>query len=122
MVDDSPVGRMVAKLLLEQMGFEVEVVDGGQQAVDAVQAGGFRLVFMDCQMPGVDGYEATRRIRSREQELGLVRQPIVALTANVQPSEIEACLHSGMDGYLSKPVTKQALVKTLHERLAPEVS
>lgn len=121
-VDDSPVGRMVAKLLLEQLGFEVTMAEGGQQALDALQGGGFRLVFMDCQMPGIDGCETTRRLRQRELDQGLERMPVLALTANVQPSEIADCIRSGMDGYLSKPVTRSALVSALHQHLPAQAA
>jgi signal transduction histidine kinase len=118
-VDDSPVGQMVAKLLLEQLGFEVDVVGSGAAAIEKIGSVDYRLVFMDCQMPQMDGYETTRRIRSMMQ--GSRLPPVVALTANVQPSEMQACLECGMDGYLSKPVTRQALIKTLHLHLARPV-
>jgi signal transduction histidine kinase/CheY-like chemotaxis protein/ligand-binding sensor domain-containing protein len=98
-VDDNPVNRKIAARLLEQMGCRVEAADGGAAAVQAAQSQAFDVIFMDCQMPEVDGFEATRQLR----ESG-VHTPIVALTAHAMPDDRARCLISGMDDYLPKPV------------------
>jgi signal transduction histidine kinase/CheY-like chemotaxis protein/ligand-binding sensor domain-containing protein len=102
--EDNPVNQLLARKLLETRGHDVDVVSDGRRAVEAVGAGGYDLVLMDVQMPEMDGYEAARRIRANGGRL-----PIVAMTANAMEGDRERCLESGMDGYLSKPVSVEAL-------------
>ncbi len=102
--DDRQVNLEVARAVLERLGCEVEVVRDGQAAVDAVVDGDFDLVLMDIGMPGMDGDEATGRIRVEEQRLGRVPVPIVALTAHAGPELRERLLAQGMDGVLTKPL------------------
>lgn len=109
--DDNDLNRLVASEYLRHLGAEVEMATGGEEAVARTAAGGLDLVFMDCQMPGLDGYEATRRIREREGEGQ--RLPIVAMTANAMPGERERCLAAGMDDYVSKPVREADLARLL---------
>lgn len=116
-VDDLAIGQTVARMVLEKLGFEVDIACDGVEAVTKAYAAPYRMVLMDCQMPVMDGYEATRQIRQRAREQQLEHLPIIALTANAQPSDVQACLDSGMDGYLPKPFRKEALVRTLHEFL-----
>ncbi len=110
-VEDNPVNQLVARRLLEKLGHEVLVVNSGAGAVAAVVDGRFDIVLMDCQMPEMDGYEATRRIRASESAGR--RLPIIAMTANALQGDREQCLAAGMDDYLSKPVRPANLVAML---------
>jgi CheY-like chemotaxis protein len=111
-VDDNEVNRILLVRQLGRLGYPAETVTGGHQAVEAVRATVYALVFMDYRMPGMDGLEAVRQIR--EEEAGTGRSiPIVALTANAMNGDREACLASGMDAYLSKPVTLESLEEVL---------
>jgi len=108
-VEDHPVNLMVATALLERMGLEWREAGDGAQALAEMAGGGFDLVLMDCQMPVLDGLEATRRWRGLEAAHGWARLPIVALTANALSGDASACREAGMDGYLSKPFEAEAL-------------
>jgi CheY-like chemotaxis protein len=111
--EDNVVNQKVARRLLENLGCTVDVASDGVEAVAAVEAGTFDLVLMDCQMPLLDGYDATRVIRVNEDLRG-VRTPILAMTANAMKGDRERCLEAGMDDYLPKPIDKQALIAALH--------
>jgi len=106
-VEDNAVNQEVALGMLNKIGFQAEVADNGQEGVDALEAGNFDLVLMDCQMPVLDGYAATGKIRKREGNGH--RTPIIALTANAMTGDAEKCLAAGMDDYLSKPFEPEAL-------------
>ncbi len=102
-VEDNPVNQLVATGLLEALGVRVEVADDGEAAIDALKGEhGFALVLMDCRMPGIDGFDATRAIRAAEH--GGERVPIIAMTASALEGERERCLDAGMDDFLTKPV------------------
>jgi CheY-like chemotaxis protein len=103
LVDDAEINRRVCYEMLRMMGLEVDMVDNGMAAVESVFSQPYALVLMDCQMPVMDGFEATRLIRARELEMGIPRIPILALTARAMESDRQACLEAGMDDYLSKP-------------------
>jgi PAS domain S-box-containing protein len=107
--EDNPVNRDVALAMLEALGYRVDTACNGREAVEAVATRRYHLVFMDCQMPEMDGFEATAAIRAREGELGLSRLPIIALTAHAIAGDRERCVAQGMDDYMSKPFTKQQL-------------
>lgn len=107
--DDNPVNRRLLGILLERAGCTAWPVGDGAEALDALRAEPFDLVLMDVQMPGVDGLEATRRIRALE-EPRRARTPIIAVTANAMQGDSERCRNAGMDGYLTKPVSPQALL------------
>ena len=114
--EDNLVNQEVAKAMLESLGCQVEVVENGQKALVAVSRSPYDLVFMDCQMPEMDGYEATRAIRNLENENNsMTRIPIVALTAHTMEKDQEACRAAGMDDYLSKPFTKEQLENILEK-------
>ena len=113
LAEDNPINQKLAKLQLQKLGFEVNVAVNGQDALDAIDAVGFDLIFMDCEMPELDGYEATRELRRREG--GLRHTTVVAMTAHTLPSDREKCLAAGMDAYVSKPVMLQALTAVLGE-------
>jgi CheY-like chemotaxis protein/anti-sigma regulatory factor (Ser/Thr protein kinase) len=102
LVDDSEINRIVGRGLLESLGYEVETVSSGAAALDVLRDGRYAAVLMDCLMPEMDGYEATRRIRALD---GPERHiPIVALTAAAMAGDRERCLAAGMDDYVSKPL------------------
>jgi CheY-like chemotaxis protein len=117
-IDDSLVNQEVAAEMLGALGCSVVKADNGRAGLEAVEAGYFDLVLMDCLMPVMDGFEATRRIRSREAEGGLARMPIVALTGNTSPSDRERCLQAGMDGLIGKPLAEEELEHTLRQWVA----
>lgn len=104
LAEDNAVNQTVARGLIEKLGCEVTIASNGEEAVQLWQARPFDLIFMDCQMPGVDGYEATRRIRAEEARRSLARIAIVAMTANVLPQDRAACSAAGMDDHTGKPV------------------
>jgi len=102
LVEDNLINQTVARRMLEHLGHRVHIAANGIEALAAINASSFDVVLMDCQMPQMDGYEATRRIRA--SEAGDRRIPIIALTANAMKGDREACLASGMDDFLTKPV------------------
>ena len=117
--DDSPVNREVVKEALTRLGLVPTVVNDGLQAVEAVQTGDFDLVLMDCSMPVMDGFAATRAIRKYEIAEGLSRLPILALTAHVSGPE-EEWRDVGMDDYLTKPFTISILANAMGTYFAPD--
>ncbi len=122
-VDDHSVNRLLATKLLEQLGFEVAVAVDGEQAVKAVHDSPFDVIFMDIQMPVMNGWQATHHIRQWEQQAAKVRVPIIALSAHASAADRAQALSSGMDGYLSKPLTPEALQAGLRAtRLAFKVT
>ncbi|MEM7306592.1 MAG: response regulator [Planctomycetota bacterium] len=113
-VEDNAVNQLVATRLLERLGYAVEVASSGPDALERLASRRFDGVLMDCQMPGMDGYEATRRIRATERGAKL---PIVALTANAMDADRERCLEVGMDDFLAKPIDVHELEKVLERAL-----
>ncbi len=109
LAEDAPINQKVAVEMLEQAGFRADVAADGEEAVRARFARRYALVLMDCQMPGMDGYEATRAIRDEERATGQARIPIIALTASALPSDRDRCFAAGMDDHLAKPFTKAGL-------------
>ncbi len=114
LAEDNQVNALLAIRQFERLGFDITVVGDGRQAVEALRQQPFDLVFMDCHMPGMDGFEATRAIRADEQHGK--HTPIVAMTANAQAEDREQCLTAGMDDYISKPVSLAEL-DTLLDRM-----
>ena len=113
LVEDNSVNLLVAQRLLQVLGCEVDTVTQGEQALEALHARPFDVVLMDCQMPVLDGYDATRRWRAHEAARGAARLPIVAMTANAMAGDRERCLQAGMDDYLSKPINRETLQAVL---------
>ena len=109
LVEDNTVNRMVAEQLLRVFQCEVRNASDGEQALLTLREGGVDVVLMDCQMPVLDGYAATRQWRAEEAESGRPRLPIIAMTANAMAGDRERCLQAGMDDYLSKPIARATL-------------
>jgi signal transduction histidine kinase/FixJ family two-component response regulator len=110
-VEDSPVNRLVAVHVLERCGFRAHVVNDGREALQALSTQDYDAVLMDCQMPDIDGYEATKELRRRET--GIRHTPVIAMTAHAMTGDRERCLAAGMDDYITKPVRSQTLADTL---------
>ena len=110
--EDNFVNQKVIRRTLEKWGVQVQIANHGREALEWLSREPFHLVLMDCQMPEMDGYEATRRIRAYEQPRGL-HMPIIALTANALEGDREKCLECGMDDYLTKPVNPDLLWEKL---------
>ena len=113
LAEDNLVNQKVGVAMLRKLGVEAEVAGNGLEAIRALQGGAFDLVLMDCQMPDVDGFEASRRIRAGEAGESNRRLPIIALTAHVMQGDREACLAAGMDDYLAKPLQLEQLQAAL---------
>lgn len=111
---------MVALLLLQKLGFGVDVVCSGIEAVEAACKRNYKAILMDVQMPEFDGFDATRAIREAEANTGR-HTPIIALTALAMEGDKERCIAAGMDDYISKPYNLQTLKDTLAKYLANEV-
>jgi CheY-like chemotaxis protein/HPt (histidine-containing phosphotransfer) domain-containing protein len=107
--EDNPVNQQVVLGMLAALGYAAEAVADGQAAVEKIAGGGYDLLLMDCQMPRLDGFAATREIRAS----GATSLPVVALTASALQQDRERCLAAGMDGFLSKPLRRDALAATL---------
>ena len=123
LAEDNPTNREIAAALLREMGCNVTLAHDGLQAVDWVRKRAFDLVLMDCQMPRLDGFAATRHIREWQQgQLASPHIPIVAITANALAGDREACLAAGMDDYLAKPISSARLAEVMARHLTARVS
>jgi CheY-like chemotaxis protein len=121
-VEDNPVNQKVAANMIEKLGYRVNVAANGREAVESLACIPYELVFMDCQMPEMDGFEATRVIRKQEQSLRQTggkppHLPIIAMTANAMQEDRDRCQAVGMDDFLSKPVTSKSLAAVLNRWL-----
>jgi len=117
-VEDNAINQMVVANMLESLGLKVKTANNGLEALELIEQHPFDLILMDCQMPEMDGYQCTQRIRSHERQ-HFASLPIVALTANAMTEDRERCLAAGMNDYLSKPVTMQVLREKLLRWLQP---
>jgi two-component system, sensor histidine kinase and response regulator len=113
LVEDNPVNQRVAQRTLQNMAAEVTIANNGAEALERIAACTFDAVLMDCQMPVMDGFTATRRIRELESSRGAKRLPIIALTANVMSEDRENCIAAGMDAHLGKPIEPAQLIEAL---------
>ena len=110
--EDSLVNQVVAVRALERCGVRTDVVSDGLQALEALEANRYDAVLMDCQMPNLDGYQATMELRRREQD-GRRRTPVIAMTAHAMMGDREKCLEAGMDDYIAKPMRAAGLAEVL---------
>jgi len=112
LAEDNVINQMVARTLLEDSGYEVDIVDNGLMAIEAFNAATYSLVLMDIQMPFMDGFEATRKIREMEKKTGC-HIPIIAMTAYAMKEDRDRCMRAGMDDYISKPFKEEAFFAVL---------
>jgi two-component system sensor histidine kinase/response regulator len=113
LVEDNKVNQMVGSKVLQNLGYRYDIANNGLEAVRAFEAGSYDAVLMDCQMPEMDGYEATGAIRRLEADTDAVRTPIIAMTAAAMEGDREACLASGMDDFMTKPVRLEIVATVL---------
>ena len=118
LAEDEPITRKLLHRHLVTQGYQVLEASNGKEAVEAVKKNTYDLILMDCQMPEMDGYEATREIRKLEGEKR--HTPIIAMTAHALEGDREKCLAAGMDDYISKPVRKEKLKEVLEKWLKKE--
>jgi CheY-like chemotaxis protein len=111
LVDDNPANRQLAQLILEQLGYEVDAASSGDRAIQMVASNRYAAVLMDCEMPGTDGWEATRRIRLSRSHAAL---PIIAFTTSTSRADRRRCAEAGMSGMVAKPATKATMSRTMH--------
>ena len=114
MAEDNPINQRVGKLILARAGFNIDLVGDGSEALEAHRASPYDVILMDCQMPTMDGFEASRQIR----HLNSPQPVIIAVTANALVGERERCLNAGMDDYLSKPFQAEQLVALVKKWIA----
>ena len=114
LVEDNPVNQRVAQRTLQNLAAEVTIANNGAEALERLASGAFDAVLMDCQMPVMDGFTATRRIRELERSRGTKRLPIIALTANVMSEDRQNCMAAGMDAHLGKPIEPAQVIATLN--------
>ena len=117
-VEDNPINQRVAVILANKLGFVADVANDGSEALDMVRDQFYNLILMDCQMPVMDGFEATRAIRALSTAVSQV--PIIAVTANVMEGQRDKCLAAGMNDYLPKPINKDVLGKAVDKWIPPD--
>jgi PAS domain S-box-containing protein len=120
LAEDNPINQMVALRVLEKLGFRADAVANGQEAIRSLETISYDIVFMDVQMPVMDGFEATRAIRSGKTKAPNPRIPIVAMTAHAMTGDRERCIEAGMDDYVTKPISPRALAEALNKWLDPD--
>lgn len=113
--EDNSTNQILVRRLPEKRGHKVEFAGDGFEAVSKAQKGKFDIIFMDCEMPNMDGYEATRHIRNLESSKNTTRVPIIALTAHALQGDKDVCMQAGMDGYLTKPIDRIRFDELLSE-------
>jgi CheY-like chemotaxis protein len=118
-VEDNVTNAKVLLKMLEGMQAEVVVAQDGRKALEELERRTFDLILMDCQMPIMDGLEATRKIRQREENLSR-HTPIIALTADSRPEDRDRCIEAGMDEYMTKPLSRQILIEKIQGVLSVE--
>ena len=116
LAEDNKVNQKVVIAILEKAGCRVDTVDNGQDAIQQIRTKRYDVVLMDCQMPIMDGFEATARIRAMPEPISKI--PIIAITAHALKEDHEKCVSSGMDDYLSKPVSRQELIDLINKYTA----
>ena len=118
LAEDHPTNQKVVQLVLDSVGIEPVIVENGRLALEALRAGPFDAVLMDMQMPELDGLSATAQLRAMEREQGLVRTPVIMLTANALDEHVKASFEAGADAHLSKPIRADALIEAILHAIA----
>jgi CheY-like chemotaxis protein len=114
LVEDNAINQKLATAVLSKLGCDVDLAENGVVGVEKAKNNDYDIIFMDCQMPEMNGFDATKAIREHEKATGKKEKvPIVAMTANAMPGDRERCIDSGMDDYISKPVKKEKLAQIL---------
>jgi two-component system sensor histidine kinase/response regulator len=116
-VEDNTTNQFVAKCLLKGFGIQADITANGEEAIKALETLSYDLVFMDCQMPVLDGYDATKRIRDTDSNVLNHNIPIIAMTASVLPGDKEKCLTAGMNDFIPKPVKSDNVLQVLQQWL-----
>jgi CheY-like chemotaxis protein len=111
--EDVETNQKIAREMLQLLDFEVDIAADGLEAIDKFKSGSYTLIFMDCQMPNMDGFQATTMIREFEKSVNATRTPILALTAGISERDREKCSEVGMDGYLTKPFSISELSQAI---------
>jgi CheY-like chemotaxis protein len=122
LVEDNAVNQLVGTTMLKKLGCIVDVAGNGEEAIQALQNKLYDLVLMDIQMPGMDGHRATEMIRDPKSPVRDHKVPVIAMTANVLPGDREACLNSGMNDFLSKPIRIAELAAIIEQWLPVQAS
>ena len=120
LVEDNAVNQQVAERLLQKLGYSIHIANHGKEALEKLALTDYALILMDCQMPVMDGFEATRMIRQREKQEHKKHIPIIAMTANAIEGDKKCCLDAGMDDYMTKPINSGTVAKMLSQWLAEE--
>ena len=115
-MEDNPVNQKVLNAILKKKNYQTQTANNGEEALKCLDKGSFDLILMDCQMPVMDGFEASRKIRERKSKYGY--PPIIAVTANAMSEDRERCIEAGMNDYLTKPVDRYKLYTTIEEWLS----
>ena len=116
MAEDNPINQKVVGMMLSQAGARVAIADNGRIAVECQRASAYDVILMDCQMPELDGYESTARIRALSGDASLV--PIIGVTANAFAEDRDRCIRAGMNAYVAKPLSRAALLASISQLLA----
>lgn len=119
LVEDNPVNQKMTEAMLKKAGFHIDIAENGKKAVEAVEGKNYDVIFMDIQMPEMDGFEATKAIRSIEKTDK--RNIIIAMTAHAMPGDREKCIKAGMDDYISKPIEPKELFDIIKKRIKPKI-
>lgn len=112
-VEDNPVNQKIVQAILKKNNMHFLVATDGEQAIEQLAVANVDVILMDCQMPKLDGYEATKRIREEELKSNSTRKKIIALTANAMSGDKEKCLSCGMDDFISKPFQSEQLIEKI---------
>jgi CheY-like chemotaxis protein len=115
--EDAKANQTLIQILLQKMGFQVTIVEDGQQAVDKLRTETFDLILMDMQMPVMNGYEATREIKT----MG-IQSPVIAVTAHAMKGDEQKCFDAGCDGYLTKPIDKNKLAEAIRKNITDKTA
>jgi two-component system, sensor histidine kinase and response regulator len=115
LVDDNVINQKIALKIVSKIGYRADIAQNGQEAIEALNQVAYNLVFMDCQMPILDGYEATRIIRNETSSTINPKVPIVAMTAHAMKGAKEECMAAGMDDYISKPITPDTIAEMIRK-------